>query len=199
MLHANAAGNLEEPAMGSHGLSRVVGPSGVVLAEAGCDSEGLITSEIELQDAKALYASKSLLPSYSLRQWWADGMQAVERVNPPEGDDWLPPEGVAAPRSLGDRLLAGADDQGAESTVSDGAGIDRKKLFVHNLSFETTAEELEEVLQGYGSVVDVFLPLGRDGRPRGFGFATFENAEEAEAAIEGGSDVWDSVRCVCLG
>ena len=58
------------------------------------------------------------------------------------------------------------------------------KLFVGNLSFKTTEQELEEAFSRSGKVVSVALPVDREtGRKRGFGFVEMESAEEAEAAI----------------
>ena len=58
------------------------------------------------------------------------------------------------------------------------------KLFVGNLSFKTTEQELEEAFSRCGKVVSVALPVDREtGRKRGFGFVEMETQEEAEAAI----------------
>jgi RNA recognition motif-containing protein len=59
------------------------------------------------------------------------------------------------------------------------------KVFVGNLSYSTTAEELTQVLSEAGQVVDVYIPTDRaTGRPRGFAFATFSSETEAAKAIE---------------
>ena len=59
------------------------------------------------------------------------------------------------------------------------------KVFVGNLAFQSTKEELQELLSAAGSVRDVYLPSDRaTGRPRGFAFVEFANDQEAEAAIE---------------
>jgi len=55
------------------------------------------------------------------------------------------------------------------------------KVFVGNLSFRTTKEELNQILAAAGTVVDVYMPSDRaTGKPRGFAFVEF--ATEAEAA-----------------
>ena len=60
----------------------------------------------------------------------------------------------------------------------------KNQLFVGNLSFSTTSEELKSIFSEYGEVVEVKLPVDREtGRPRGFGFVTFESAEDAEKAL----------------
>jgi cold-inducible RNA-binding protein len=59
------------------------------------------------------------------------------------------------------------------------------KVFVGNLSFETTKEELSAFLGEVGTIVDVFLPNDRvTGRPRGFAFVEFASDTEAANAIE---------------
>ncbi len=59
------------------------------------------------------------------------------------------------------------------------------KLFVGNLAFDTTREELETLFREIGALKDVFLPLDRETRrPRGFAFIEFENEEDAAKAIE---------------
>jgi RNA recognition motif-containing protein len=59
------------------------------------------------------------------------------------------------------------------------------KVFVGNLEFSTTKDQLEQLFAEAGSVVDVFLPSDRaTGRPRGFAFVEYSSDEEAEAAIK---------------
>ena len=58
------------------------------------------------------------------------------------------------------------------------------KLYVGNLSFNTTEQELHELFSQYGQVTSAQLVMDREtGRPRGFGFVEFANDEEAKAAI----------------
>ena len=59
------------------------------------------------------------------------------------------------------------------------------KVFVGNLSFDTTREELEALFAPIGEISDVFVPLDRDsGRPRGFAFVTYASGESATQAIQ---------------
>ena len=61
-------------------------------------------------------------------------------------------------------------------------GRDEVKLYVGNLSFETTEESVRGMFEQYGAVTDCFLPTDRDtGRVRGFAFVTMP-AKEAEVA-----------------
>ena len=58
------------------------------------------------------------------------------------------------------------------------------KLFVGNLSFDTTENDLQGAFAAHGTVMETNLMMDRDtGRPRGFGFITMSSAEEAEKAI----------------
>jgi RNA recognition motif-containing protein len=58
------------------------------------------------------------------------------------------------------------------------------KLFVRNLSYDTTKNDLENLFSQAGVVVDVHIPTDREtGRPRGFGFVEMGSPEEAEKAI----------------
>jgi RNA recognition motif-containing protein len=59
------------------------------------------------------------------------------------------------------------------------------KVFVGNLSFQTTREEVQELFGSMGEIAEVVMPLDRDsGRPRGFAFVTFATAESATQAIQ---------------
>jgi cold-inducible RNA-binding protein len=58
------------------------------------------------------------------------------------------------------------------------------KLFVGNLAFTTTENDLEDLFSEYGTVTEVGLVTDRaTGRSRGFAFVTMGNAAEAQAAI----------------
>ena len=59
------------------------------------------------------------------------------------------------------------------------------KIFVGNLDFGTTDEQLRELFGEIGEVTDVHIPKDRDsGRPRGFAFVRFANEEHAAQAVE---------------
>ena len=59
------------------------------------------------------------------------------------------------------------------------------KLFVGNLSFNTTENDLQDAFAAHGTVIEANLMMDRaTGRPRGFGFVTMSTPEEAQKAIE---------------
>lgn len=58
------------------------------------------------------------------------------------------------------------------------------KLYVGNLSFDTTENDLQDLFEQHGKVTDVALINDRaTGRSRGFGFVTMADATEAAAAM----------------
>src|SRR5256712_12932143 len=58
------------------------------------------------------------------------------------------------------------------------------KLFVGNLSFNTTENDLQDAFAAHGTVVEANLMTDRaSGRPRGFAFVTMGTPEEAQKAI----------------
>ena len=59
------------------------------------------------------------------------------------------------------------------------------KLYVGNLSFNTTENDLQDAFAAHGTVVEANLMMDRmTNRPRGFGFVTMSTPEEAQKAID---------------
>ena len=64
--------------------------------------------------------------------------------------------------------------------------MSNSKLFVGNLSFNTTENDLQDAFAAHGVVVEANIMTDRaTGRPRGFAFVTMSTPEEAQAAING--------------
>src|SRR5579863_8174270 len=63
--------------------------------------------------------------------------------------------------------------------------MSNNKLFVGNLSFSTTENDLQDTFAAHGTVLEANLMTDRmSGKPRGFGFVTMSTPEEAQKAIE---------------
>ena len=59
------------------------------------------------------------------------------------------------------------------------------KLYVGNLSYNTTENDLQDAFAAHGTVVEANLLMDRvTGKPRGFGFITMSTPEEAQKAID---------------
>jgi RNA recognition motif-containing protein len=59
------------------------------------------------------------------------------------------------------------------------------KLFVGNLSFDITENDLQDAFAAHGTVTETNLMMDRmTNRPRGFGFVTMSTDEEAQKAID---------------
>lgn len=60
------------------------------------------------------------------------------------------------------------------------------KLYVGNLSYSVTTDELKAMFSQFGNVTDAIVLVDKfSGRSKGFGFVTFETVEQAEAAVTG--------------
>ena len=60
-----------------------------------------------------------------------------------------------------------------------------KKIYVGNLSYEATEDELRDLFAAHGTVESVAIVTDRmTGRPRGFGFVEMADDAEARAAID---------------
>ena len=76
-----------------------------------------------------------------------------------------------------------------EQSVEDSGWPDSKtsmsnKLFVGNLSFDTTENDLQDAFAAHGTVTETNMMMDREtGRPRGFGFVTMSTTDEAQKAI----------------
>lgn len=59
------------------------------------------------------------------------------------------------------------------------------RLYVGNLSYNTTENQLQDLFSAHGPVTSVDLIMDKfSGRPRGFGFVTMETKEAADAAVQ---------------
>jgi len=72
------------------------------------------------------------------------------------------------------------DDDAKQLAVVTGAS--KTRLFVRNLAFETTEEELEGYFSPFGKVTECHIPVDDQKRNKGYGFITFESAVDAMEA-----------------
>ena len=77
IVHANAPANAD--ATGSHGQSRLIAPDGNILKEAAIFTEEVLTADLELKQATAAIAKRSLSHG-PLAKWYAEGVKQVRII-----------------------------------------------------------------------------------------------------------------------
>ena len=89
-------------------------------------------------------------------------------------------------RPGGDRGPSSGGGVGGGGGGGGPAGAPDRTLYVGNLPYDASSEEVEALINGTGSgpVVRVHLPMDADGRKRGFGFVTMASADVAKVAID---------------
>ena len=93
------------------------------------------------------------------------------------------------PRSalrLTDFNLPQTEDSRLSSCFSISKSLIVTNIYVGNLSYDATEDDLRQAFSQFGEVTTVNLIMDREtGRPRGFGFVEMSNNEEAQKAISG--------------
>ena len=75
--------------------------------------------------------------------------------------------------------------QDRSQKYGDTPGEPTSTLFVANLAFGSTEDDVTEAFGGYGSIMGVRLPTDRDtGKPKGYGYVQFNSVEDATAAMD---------------
>lgn len=79
----------------------------------------------------------------------------------------------------------GWERTGKKTLITTIINMHSTKLYVGNMSFKTSEDELRSHFEQYGTVTDVYIAMDRDsGRPRGFAFVTMGTGDEAKLAAE---------------
>jgi len=74
---------------------------------------------------------------------------------------------------------------GSGRVIYETSNMSNSKLYVGNMSFKTSEDELRQHFGQFGSVTDVYVAMDKmTGRPRGFAFVTMGTPEEAKVAAE---------------
>jgi hypothetical protein len=93
---------------------------------------------------------------------------------------------IQAGRAISVRpFQAGAARKEPKAEVQSVTPVEDRTLYVGNLPYDATAAEVEQLLEqaGVTPVLRVHLPMGADGRPRGFGFVALSSPEAVVQAI----------------
>ena len=105
-----------------------------------------------------------------------------DNINNPPPESSLNPSSDLGPSSNGH------DEPPPSSTTgggADGGGTGEElKLYIGNIDYSTDDQRLRDAFSKFGSITDCFCPVDRaSNRPRGFGFVTFANRDDAMKAI----------------
>lgn len=93
---------------------------------------------------------------------------------------------VQAGRAISVRpFQAGPAQKGPKTENQPSTPVEDRTLYVGNLPYDTTVEEVEELLErvGVSPVLRIHLPMGPDGRPRGFGFIALASPDAVAQAV----------------
>ena len=94
---------------------------------------------------------------------------------------------------------AGGGYQDRSSKYGDQKSSPSDTLFVANLSFDCSSDDVGDAFGKFGSVLSVRLPTDRDsGQPKGYGYVQFGSVDEATTALEGMAGVAINRRTVRL-
>jgi len=89
---------------------------------------------------------------------------------------------VSLSRPRGEGGGGGGGGGGGPPGAFNTSGQAEVKLYIGNISYDTTEVSLRDAFSKFGTVTDCFIPTDRDsGRPRGFAFVTMPAAEAEEA------------------
>ncbi|MCJ1365581.1 hypothetical protein MMC16_004705 [Acarospora aff. strigata] len=117
--------------------------------------------------------------------------------------DFLSSEALSEALALSEKLLMGrrlliknsksfegrpakAKNAATEESVSKSGKAPSKRIFVGNLSFDTSKEDLEEHFAPCGKVLDVHIATFEDsGKCKGYAWVEFDDVEAGEAAVRG--------------
>lgn len=93
---------------------------------------------------------------------------------------------------MGHELGAGGKPMVVERYVRKADRVKSKSwtnVFIKNLPPSWNKEKLSEVCSRFGKITSLEMPMGEDGKYKGFGFCNFESQAEAEAAVTGLNDM----------
>ena len=72
--------------------------------------------------------------------------------------------------------------------------VQRRTVFVNNLSFAASEEEVRSRFEQYGEIMDITIVRNNHGKSRGFGYVEYATEEAAEAALAENGKVLDKRR-----
>jgi RNA recognition motif-containing protein len=90
---------------------------------------------------------------------------------------------AAAPQAASAAPVSSTTTAAPAPTSSDETGSKERTVFVKNLVYEVTEDQVKEAFSPFGTIVSVRLPRDAAGMGKGFAFVEYENAQQAIAAL----------------
>eukprot|EP01079_Euglenida_sp_SAG-EU17-18_P011615 gene11615-2113_t len=97
LVHANMAADPDRPGEGSHGRSKIVDPSGMVMDCAPGAGVYVLCRSLDLSRATAIYATESTQDDYFLAGWWRSALSSVTQMRTDTCPDTCWSAGISTP------------------------------------------------------------------------------------------------------
>uniref|UniRef100_A0A0R3S7A8 RRM domain-containing protein n=1 Tax=Elaeophora elaphi TaxID=1147741 RepID=A0A0R3S7A8_9BILA len=80
-------------------------------------------------------------------------------------------------------------DKGKNTEFRYSTGLEKNKVFVNNVHYDATEEQLKEIFTTFGVVRDVRIVTHKSGKSKGCAYVEFENDDDAAMAVKAGEDL----------
>ncbi|KAL3995359.1 RNA recognition motif family protein [Acanthocheilonema viteae] len=80
-------------------------------------------------------------------------------------------------------------DKGKNAEFRYSTSLERNKIFVNNVHYDATEEQLKEIFTTFGIIRDVRIVTHKSGKSKGCAYIEFENDDDAAAAVKAGEDL----------
>lgn len=101
-----------------------------------------------------------------------------------DSDDDNANKEVTTRKDAGTKETMQTQDDAPAASTAEREEVVGDRLFVRNLPFTTTEEELIEVFSQVGTVLSAHIPVDDTKKNKGYGFVTFQNKRDAKVAME---------------
>ncbi|GAX27900.1 multiple RNA-binding domain-containing protein 1 [Fistulifera solaris] len=114
-----------------------------------------------------------------------DDFDKVQADDPPTDQSELNDDEKISQESMAeDKVAEEESGESREITEEDAReSISKNRLFLRNLPFTAAEEDIRDCFSAFGTILECHIPADDQKRSKGFGFVTFEKANDAEAAM----------------
>ncbi|VDK73019.1 unnamed protein product [Onchocerca ochengi] len=80
-------------------------------------------------------------------------------------------------------------EKGRSAEFRYNTGLERNKIFVNNIHYDATEEQLKEIFSAFGAVRDIRIVTHKSGKSKGCAYIEYENDDDAANAVKAGEDL----------